>query len=285
MSATPGAANRTLSLFSSIWNWGVGRKLLPQLPSPAAPIEPYPEEGGERYLSKEEFRRLAASLRKAETVGIAWAPPKPGKRSKHRPKRIDSTVVDPAAVAAIRLLLLTGARLREILHAQIDHLDRDRGILFLSDAKDIRKPTRSKALQVGAKPRGTQKPIYLSPLALVVIDSVSREACDPYLIPGGVEHRNAKGERVYKPRADLKRPWAAIRREAGLGDVRLHDLRHTFASVGVSNSLGLPMIGRLLGHSRPETTARYAHFDADPMQRAAGLITEKIVSAMEQSKG
>src|SRR5208337_303211 len=66
------------------------------------------------------------------------------------------------------------------------------------------------------------------------------------------------------PRSDLKKPWAAVSRAAGLEGVRLHDLRHSFASIGAGASLGLPIIGKLLGHSQPTTTARYAHLDADP---------------------
>ncbi len=91
-----------------------------------------------------------------------------------------------------------------------------------------------------------------------------------------------RGERAYKPRADLKRPWAAIRRAAELDGLRLHDLRHTFASTGAGLSLGLPIIGKLLGHARPETTARYAHLAADPMLRAAEAITDQIIAAMNK---
>ncbi len=69
-------------------------------------------------------------------------------------------------------------------------------------------------------------------------------------------------------------------RHAGLEGVRLHDLRHTFASIGAGASLGLPIVGKLLGHSQPQTTARYAHLDADPLLRAANLIGERIENAM-----
>ena len=83
-----------------------------------------------------------------------------------------------------------------------------------------------------------------------------------------------------RPRTDLKKPWSAVCRRAGLEGVRLHDLRHTFASIGAGASLGLPIVGKLLGHSQPQTTARYAHLDADPLLRAANLIGERIESAM-----
>ena len=94
---------------------------------------------------------------------------------------------------------------------------------------------------------------------------------NPHIIAGSSE-----GE----PRADLKRPWSAIRKAAGLDGVRIHDLRHSFASFGAGASLGLPIIGKLLGHSQPQTTARYAHLDADPLRRAANTIGNTIAGAM-----
>jgi integrase len=67
---------------------------------------------------------------------------------------------------------------------------------------------------------------------------------------------------------------------SGLSGVRIHDLRHTFASVGGGSSFGPPIVGKLLGHSQSATTARYAHLDADPLRRAANIIGEKISGAM-----
>jgi Phage integrase family len=87
------------------------------------------------------------------------------------------------------------------------------------------------------------------------------------------------------PRADLKKPWRAVTRAAGLNDVRLHDLRHSFASIGAGASLGLPIIGKLLGHTQAATTHRYAHLDADPMRRAAEAIGATIAAAMDGKKG
>jgi integrase len=83
------------------------------------------------------------------------------------------------------------------------------------------------------------------------------------------------------PRADLKKPWGSVSRAASLEGVRIHDLRHSFASFGAGASLGLPIIGKLLGHSQPSTTHRYAHLDADPMRRAADTIGATISAAMD----
>ncbi len=84
---------------------------------------------------------------------------------------------------------------------------------------------------------------------------------------------------------DLKNPWAAVTQAAGLEGLRLHDLRHSFASVGAGGGLGLQIIGKLLGHSQPATTARYSHLDNDPMQRAVNQIGNTISAAMNRKPG
>lgn len=86
-----------------------------------------------------------------------------------------------------------------------------------------------------------------------------------------------------KPRADLQRPWALICRRARLAGVRLHDLRHSFASVGAGSGLGLPIIGKLLGHRNSKTTERYAHLAADPVRRAADSVSAAIAKAMGEA--
>src|SRR6202035_5380946 len=158
----------------------------------------------------------------------------------------------------IRLLILTGARLREILHARWEHVDIERGVIFLPDSKTGRKP------------------VYLSAAAQSVLASLPRVSGNPHIIAG---------EREGAPRADLKKPWAAVTKAAGLDGVRLHDLRHSFASFGAGASLRLPIIGKLLGHSQAATTHRYAHLDADPMRRAVETIGATISAAMGGEKG
>jgi integrase len=88
------------------------------------------------------------------------------------------------------------------------------------------------------------------------------------------------GERLDTPRADLKRPWSLVRRRAGLEGLRIHDLRHTYASFGASGGMGLIIIGKLLGHAQAATTARYAHLDNDPLRRASDAIAGRIAAAM-----
>ena len=168
--------------------------------------------------------------------------------------------IDPFALAAIRLLILTGARLREILHATWAEIDFERGLLNVPAAKS----------------KTGKKAIFLSAAALEVLAALPRIEGSPYVIPG--EGKDAAG--LGKPRADLKKPWEAVTNAAGLSGLRLHDLRHSFASVGAGAQLGLPVIGRLLGHRNPATTQRYAHLANDPLRQAVNAIGNTIMASM-----
>jgi len=147
------------------------------------------------------------------------------------------------------LLSLTGARLREITHLKWEHVNLERGTLDLPDSKTGRKT------------------IYLNAAAKDVLSKIVKQIDNPYVICGIIQ---------CSPLINLQKPWTRIRSIAGLDDVRIHDLRHTFASVAVMGGMSLPMIGALLGHTRPQTTARYAHLAADPLRRAAEMVGNKI---------
>jgi excisionase family DNA binding protein len=115
-------------------------------------------------------------------------------------------------------------------------------------------------------------PVILSGAAIAVLESIPRAG--DYVI-AGLRPENA--------RHDLKRPWEAIRHRAALGPIRLHDLRHTFAATGAGSNLGLPVIGKLLGHKRAETTSRYAHIATDPPKTAADAIASKLAAKMGEA--
>ena len=254
MRETPVQANRVLAMLGALYGFAARAGYVPEGFNPARGIEKFPERSRERFLTSGELARLGDALRLAETTGLPWRIDESKEKAKHAPKEANRRVIlDPYAVAAIRLLMLTGARLREILNARWEFIDFERGVIFLPDSKTGKKP------------------IYLSAAALSILSTLPRIEGNPYVIPG---------ERAGQPRADLKRPWAAVTKAAGLDGVRIHDLRHSFASVGAGASLGLPVIGKLLGHSQPSTTARYAHLDADPMRRAVEAIGATIAAAM-----
>ena len=116
----------------------------------------------------------------------------------------------------------------------------------------------------------------LGPPALELLAATPRQKGNPYVCPGV----RASGHLIGLPKA-----WGRIQQRAGLEGVRLHDLRHSFASVGAAAGLGLPIIGALLGHTQAATTQRYAHLADDPLQAAAAEITKRIAEAMSRPVG
>ncbi len=158
-----------------------------------------------------------------------------------------------SAINALRLLIFTGCRLSEIMTLEWDHVDFDGGALHLPDSK-----TGAKTVHIGAP-------------ALEVLSEIERLPDNPWVITG----KNPGAHLT-----DLQPPWRRIRKRAGIEDVRIHDLRHTFASTAVAAGQGLPMIGKLLGHTQVQTTARYAHLAADPVKVAANDIANIIAKSM-----
>jgi integrase len=160
---------------------------------------------------------------------------------------------NPFTVAAIQILALTGCRRGEIETLRWRNVDFARGFLLLDDSK-----TREKV-------------VYLSPPAVSILSELPRLECNPFVFAGG---------QPGKPTGALVKVWERVRERAGLADVRMHDLRHSYASVGAGASLGLPIIGKLLGHTQASTTQRYAHLSDDPLRRASDTIGATIAAAM-----
>lgn len=254
MKETPSAANAMLRILSSIWNWAGRMEYKIGIKNPTTGIEFYKEEGKERFLSVDELVRLGDAMSAAETVGLAWEP-KDGPNAKHAPKLENRfRLVDPFAVAAIRLIALTGSRKGEILKSRWEWVDFDLKAIMLPDKNS----------------KTGKKPLMLPEAAVEILRTLPRIKGNPYIIPG---------EKEGEPRADLQNPWNAIRTAAGLKGVRLHDLRHSFASLGVGDSLGLPVVGKLLGHKNVSTTARYGHVHDDVARSAVEHIGGRIAEA------
>ncbi len=225
-------ANRCLMLLRAMFNtaerWGV----VPEGSNPCRHVELFKEKPRERYLNPEEFKRLAEAL--------AWA-----EKGNH---------ATPWAIAALRLLIMTGCRLREILDLRWEYVDAGSKCLRLPESK------------TGAKV------IHLNAPALEVLTTLYQlRGKSPWVIQGHV-----RGQQLI----NLTKPWYRIRAQAGLPDLRIHDLRHCFAGVGASLGLGLPIVGKLLGHTQGRTTERYANLAPDPVQAAAEKIGNALVDMM-----
>ena len=249
VSATrPVRANRMIEVVRKAFNlalrWGW------RADNPATGVHRNPEEKRARYLSADEILRLSEAL------------------AAHPEK---------TSANAIRLLMLTGARRSEVLGARWDTFDLEAGVWV--------KPSAH------TKQRKEHR-VPLSAASVALIKEMKPDASGPYVFPG------VDG----KPLTDIKRTWLSVCRRAGLAEetpkrtrggnvilskddkplmnwratARIHDLRHTYASILASEGSSLPIIGALLGHTQPQTTARYAHLLDDPLRAA----TERVGSLM-----
>lgn len=230
VSGGPGVANRCLALLSKMFNLSERWNLRPDHTNPVRHVEKYKENKVERYLSKDELSQLANVLFESEKTGSE----------------------NPFVIAAIRLLLFTGARLDEILTLRWGYVDLDHLIINLPESKT------------------GEKSLYLNSLAIEVLTALPRIDDNPHVIVG----KKAGAHLV-----NLRKPWYRIRKLAGIEDVRIHDLRHSFASIAVSGGLTLPLIGKLLGHKKSATTERYAHLADEPIRAA----NEEIAQLLKRS--
>ena len=228
--ATPRKANFALAVLSKLMSWLETQKLRPKHSNPCSDIKRFRENRRERFLTQAELTRLGNVLAQAEREG--------------------ETIY---VVAAIRLLILTGARLSEILSLKWDYIDFDRGLIFLPKSK------------TGAKP------IFLNETALQVLTATPRIQDNHHVIVGA-----AAGSHL----VNLQKPWRRIRERAGLNDMRLHDLRHSFASFAAAQGASLLMIGKLLGHTQAQTTQRYAHLVADPVRNVAETVGKRLAPSI-----
>ena len=226
----PGTANRAMPVLSVMMKtaelWGYR----PHNTNPCRNTRRYKMAPKERYLSPEEFARLNAVLTRDEFYC-------------------------PHVVAVIRLLLLTGCRVGEIVSLEWDWIKGKR--ILLPDSK--------------SGPRT----VWLSSAARAVIDAIPRYGADcPYLFPGRPPTR---------PIGSVAVQWDRIRREAGLFDVRLHDCRHSWASVAAMNGVDMVTIAKLLGHALVETTERYVHLSDRSVAEAAERVSGRIQAALTGS--
>jgi len=245
-------ANRVQALLSKMFALAEDWKLRSEGTNPCRGVKRYAEHKVERFLSGDELTRLGAALASSAVDGSR------GSSAKLALKKRKVTRTREASIDALRLLLLTGCRVGEVLSLRWQHVDVERRLLLLPDSK------------TGAKS------IFLSQSAIELLRSQPRVAGSDYVFAG---------DREGKPVVSLRKTWERLCAAAKIGNVRLHDLRHSYASIAAAGGMSLPVIGALLGHSQPSTTARYAHLAASPLHEAADAIGARIVAAMGNWRG
>ena len=227
----PYQANRTLEVVSKMFNLAEEWALRPEGTNPRKRVKKYPERKRERFLSEAELQRVGQVLAEMESERVEM----------------------PSAIAAVRLLMLTGCRLNEILRLKWAHVHLRDGELRLPDSK-----TGKKVVQLGEA-------------ASAVLRAIPRFSANGWVVTGKVDGTHL---------ADLQPFWQRVRARAGLNGVRIHDLRHTYASVAAGAGMSLTMIGRLLGHTQVQTTARYAHLAHGTVKAAANNISHLIATSL-----
>ena len=225
----PTQANKSVGIFSKMFKLAVAWGMTPARPNPCRSVKRYKERSCERFLSEDEYARLGRVLFEAEAEGPLMA----------------------SAVAAVRLLLLTGCRRNEILMLRWDDVDRTAGELRLSDSKS--GPRR----------------VPLTPAVERVLARIPRTDGNPWAIAG-----EKPGERLRR----IDPLWNRLRARAGLDGLRLHDCRHSFASQALAIGESLSAISRLLGHKTVMTTVKYAHLARDTERASAAKVGDSIGS-------
>jgi integrase len=230
---TPRAANYALAVLSKLLTWSEKHGYRDKGTNPCGEIDRYPEVKRKRYLTTDEMARLGEVLHQAEMSGE-----------------------NPWIVNIFRLLLLTGARLGEMLSLRWEYVDVSRRALHLPDSK------------TGAKT------IPLSPAALSLLQSLPRLDRSPWVFPSHIPGAHITA---------VHHNWTRIRDRAGLSDVHIHDLRHSYASAAITAGGSLPLVGHLLGHAQPITTQRYAHIAPSPAQHLADMTGNTIADALSRN--
>lgn len=232
----PRTANYSIAVLSVMLAFAEEQGLRPPGSNPCAAVKRYKETRKQRFLDPGEILALRDALTTLEDAGE----------------------ILPLPAAAIRLILLTGARHSEILHLRWEHVDLAAGRALLVEHKTMARGDRM---------------LYLPMEAIPLLKSLPKHKLSPFVFAG-----EGKDGTIG---SSLRHAWDLVRSKAGLDDVRIHDLRHTFASLGIASGLTLEQVGQLLGHSSPATTARYSHL----VDESAKANVNQIAGSMKKAPG
>ncbi|HCC23904.1 MAG TPA: site-specific integrase, partial [Holosporales bacterium] len=213
----------TLALLSKMFSLAMGWEWRED--NPAKGIERYPEEKRDRWLNDEEIQ-------------VLW--------------KVLEEYSNQSAACVFKLLILTGARKGEILHATWDQFDLEKGVW--TKPSHLTKQKKKEHLPLSIE-------------AIEILETMKSQASSSFLFPGKVEGKSIQ---------EIKKAWDTIRKKSGFPDLRIHDLRHTHASHLVSSGLSLSIVGKLLGHTQASTTQRYAHLADEPLRQAAQLFGSRV---------
>lgn len=232
MGKAPGTCDRMLILARHIFNCALKWEIPGVKSNPAKEVELLNVDNKrERYLNEDEVRRLHDAVQASENPMLKYIVP---------------------------MLLMTGARKREVLDARWEDFD--------YETRQWKIPFTK-----GGKPRY----VPMSDGVLGILDAVSRIEGSPYVFPN---------PDTKKPFVTIHYTWDTARKKAGLQDVRLHDLRHSFASILINSGRSLYEVQHLLGHTQVKTTERYAHLQQDTLMRAANVVPSVIGSLLPQPR-
>jgi integrase len=227
-----GQQNRALAVLRKAMNlaelWGIRAKGT----NPCKGIQMNTERKRRRYLTREELKRLLAALDAFADAGVRWR-----------------------FVQLIRLLLVTGCRVRELMCAQWDWIDLDAAVLLVP----------AEAHKTGQD--GSDRKVHLPPAAIQILRDLRQRSNSDWVIAGDDDGHLIGYWRI----------WDDLLAAAEIRNLRVHDLRHNFASLGVSAGLSLPQIGGLLGHASPQTTQRYAHLIDEAAAAAAAKVAALVI--------
>lgn len=264
LSGRPYMGNRCIAVAGAFFTWAARLGHVPEGYNPARGVEMYGERAKERFLSAAELGQLGAALARAEREGLPPAParrwrrgvPASGSKAKHRPKSAGRLYPsDPIAVGALRFIVLSGWRKGEVVALKWSELDAERGHAILADSKTGRS----------VRPLGTA--------VWDLLGALPRYEGSPWVFPSA---RAPKTRHL----SGVEGLWARVRHAAALDGVRLHDVRHTAASLGVAGGLSLPLLAAVLGHKNAATTSKYAHLSDDPRRVAADRMSGGIAGAL-----
>ena len=226
---TPYLANRCAAVLSKFFDWCEKTGYRDRGTNPVRGLEKYREEKRLKFMESSELEAIGEGIAKLEK----------------------QDAIDPTIAAALKVMLLTGARCSEILTLKWEYFNESKKKALLPNSK-----TGAKVLPI-------------PPTAWEVISALPR--VNEYCFPG----RWGRGHII-----NVKDTWKRICKAGGISGWRIHDLRHAFASYAANSGKSLPIIGKILGHSQASTTSRYAHLAENPVAQAAAETAEGLAQEL-----